>query len=128
MKELTKGEEEVMNVLWEHEKAFLKDIIEVFPEPKPAYTTVSTVIRVLVKKGFVGFNTYSKVHEYFPLIKKDEYFTKHLSRLANSFFGGSFSSLLSNFTTSDQLSLQDLEEIKSMINNQINHKKEQGNA
>ncbi|MFY0672381.1 MAG: BlaI/MecI/CopY family transcriptional regulator [Bacteroidia bacterium] len=123
MKELTKAEEELMNVLWKLEKAFLKDIIEAFPEPKPAYTTVSTVLRVLVKKEVVGFNTYSKVHEYFPRIKKKEYFKNHFSRIAKSFFGGSYTSLLSNFTSADNLSITDLEEIKSLIDSEIKKKK-----
>jgi BlaI family penicillinase repressor len=70
MKELTKAEEQIMQYLWRMKKAFLKDIVEQFPEPKPAYTTVSTVIRVLVKKGFIGYNTYGKVHEYFPKVTK----------------------------------------------------------
>lgn len=126
MKELTKAEEEVMNVLWKLEKAFLKDILEEFPEPKPAYTTISTVIRVLVKKEFVGYKTYSKVHEYFPKVKKKEYFKNHFSRIAKSFFGGSYTSLLSNFTSGDNLSVADLEEIKSLIDSEIEKKKNNG--
>jgi len=73
MKELTKAEEQVMHYVWKLKKGFLKDIIEQFPEPKPAYTTVSTVIRVLVKKGFIAYNTYGKIHEYYPKILKNEY-------------------------------------------------------
>ncbi len=77
MKELTKAEQQVMHHIWELNKSFLKDIVEAFPEPRPAYTTISTVIRVLVKKGFVGYNTHGKVHEYYTLVGREEYFRYH---------------------------------------------------
>jgi len=73
MQELTKAEEQVMQNLWKLKKGFLKDIVGQFPEPRPAYTTVSAVIRVLVKKGFIGFNSYGKVNEYYPKLAKNEY-------------------------------------------------------
>jgi len=97
MKELTKAEEQVMQYIWKLEKAFLKDIVEQFPDPKPAYTTISTVIRVLVKKEFVAYNTYSKVHEYFPLVSKTEYFRIHFKGFVKSFFNGSVSNFASFF-------------------------------
>ncbi len=81
MNELTKAEVQVMHYLWELEKSFLKDIVEAFPEPRPAYTTISTVIRVLVRKGYVGFNTYGKVHEYYPKISRKAYFRKHVKSI-----------------------------------------------
>ncbi len=90
MKELTKAEEQIMQVLWKLDKGFLKDIVEAMPDPKPAYPTVSTVIRVMVKKGFVGFNTYGKVHEYYPLISKKAYFRTHFKGMVQNFFGGSW--------------------------------------
>jgi predicted transcriptional regulator len=73
IKELTKAEEQVMQILWEIKKGFVKEVIEKMSEPKPAYNTVSTIIRILEKKGFVGYNSFGKTHEYFPLIAKDEY-------------------------------------------------------
>jgi len=73
MKELTKAEEQVMQYLWDIKKGFLKDIVDKYPEPKPAYTTISTVVRVLVNKGFIGFKTYGKSNEYYPLSSKKEY-------------------------------------------------------
>ena len=88
MKELTKAEEQIMQYLWKLEKGFLKDIVEQFPEPKPAYTTVSTVIRVLVKKGFISFNTYGKVHEYYAMVGKRDYTKAFFSGIFNSFFEG----------------------------------------
>ena len=74
-KELTKAEEQIMQVLWTLEKAFVKDIIEELPEPKPAYNTVSTIVRILQEKGFVSHKAYGKSHEYFPIISKEQYST-----------------------------------------------------
>jgi BlaI family transcriptional regulator, penicillinase repressor len=123
MKELTKAEEQVMQYIWKLEKAFLKDIVEQFPEPKPAYTTISTVIRVLVKKGFIGYNTYSKVHEYYPIISKDEYFKKHFKGIVKKFFNGSVSNFASFFTEDEDLSISELEQIKKMVEQKITDKK-----
>ncbi len=119
MKELTKAEEQVMQYVWMLEKAFLKDIVEQFPEPKPAYTTISTVIRVLVRKGFIGFNTYSKIHEYFPQIKKADYFKRHIKSLVKNFFNGSITSFASFFTTSNEMNITELEELKKLIEDKI---------
>ena len=88
-KELTKAEEQVMQYLWNIEKGFLKDIVDQFPNPKPAYTTVSTVIRVLVKKEFIGYNTFGKIHEYYPLVSKTNYFQNHVKSIITTFFNGS---------------------------------------
>ena len=123
MKELTKAEEQVMQYIWKLEKAFLKDIVEQFPEPKSAYTTISTVIRVLVKKGFIGYNTYSKVHEYYPIISKDEYFKKHFKGIVKKFFNGSVSNFASFFTEDEDLSISELEQIKKMVEQKITDKK-----
>ena len=112
MNELTKAEAQVMHYLWELEKGFLKDIVEAFPEPRPAYTTISTVIRVLVKKGFVAFNTYGKVHEYYPEISRKAYFRKHVKSIINKHFDGSVVSFASFFTGDEALDLGELEEIK----------------
>jgi predicted transcriptional regulator len=117
-KELTKAEEQVMQYLWNINKGFLKDIVDQFPEPKPAYTTVSTVIRVMVKKGFVGFNSYGKIHEYFPLIAKGEYFQNHVKSLINNYFNGSAPEFASCFAN-EQLILSELEEIKKLIDEKI---------
>jgi len=120
MKELTKAEEQVMRYLWKLEKAFLKDIIDEFPEPKPAYTTVSTVIRVLVKKKFILYNTYGKVHEYYPAISKTDYFRIHFKGVVKNFFSGSVSSFASCFTDDEDISLTELEEMKKMIEDRMN--------
>lgn len=119
MNELTKAEAQVMNYIWELEKSFLKDIVEAFPEPRPAYTTISTVIRVLVKKGYVDFNTYGKVHEYYPKVSRKSYFRKHVKSIINNHFDGSVVSFASSFTGDDAVDLGELEEIKLLIDQKI---------
>lgn len=117
-KELTKAEEQVMQYLWALEKGFLKDIVERFPEPRPAYTTVSTVIRVLVKKGFIGFNTYGKVNEYYPLISKSKYFRSTIKPMISNYITGSPEAFASFFNNA-KLTLTELEEIRKMIDERI---------
>lgn len=117
-KELTRAEEQIMQYLWGLKKGFLKDIVEKFPEPRPAYTTVSTVVRVLVRKGFIGFNTYGKVNEYYPLISKSRYFQQAIKPVISSYMSGSPHTLASFFHHS-KLSLSELEEIKQMIDERI---------
>jgi len=119
MSELTKAEAQVMHYIWKLEKSFLKDIVEAFPEPRPAYTTISTVIRVLVKKGYVDYNTYGKVHEYYPLVSRKDYFRKHVKSLINNHFDGSVVSFASFFTGDDAVDLSELEEIKQLIDQKI---------
>ena len=97
MKELTKAEEQVMQILWEIGKGFVNDILEKSPEPKPAYNTVSTIVRILVKKGFVDFKAYGKTHEYFPIITKKDYSSFYLKNFMGSYFEGSFQNLVSFF-------------------------------
>ena len=115
---LTKAEEQVMHYLWEMEHAFLKDIVDKFPEPKPAYTTVSTVIRVLVKKQVIGFTTYGKTNEYYPLLLKDTYFKGKLKPIISNYFKGSTASFASYFAE-QKLNLTELEEIKELIDEKI---------
>ena len=123
MKELTKAEEQVMHIIWELEKAFLKDVVEKFPEPKPAYTTVSTVIRVLVKKEFLGYNTYGKVNEYFPKVTKESYFKSHLGGVIKNFFDGSSRKFASFFTENQDMSIQELEQMKQLLEKKIDELK-----
>ena len=123
MKELTKAEEQIMQYLWKIKKGFLKDIVEQFAEPRPAYTTVSTVIRVLVKKGFIKFNTYGKLHEYYPAVDKKEYSKKFLKSWIGSFFNNSNKKFASFFMQDEDLNLTELEEMKKMIEEQIDKKR-----
>lgn len=118
IKELTKAEGQVMQILWDLEKGFLKDIVEKFPVPRPAYTTVSTVIRVLVKKKFIGFKTYGKINEYYPLVSKTAYFNSRVRPMISDYLRGSPSALASYFTYS-KLNVSELEEIRRLIDEKI---------
>ena len=118
-KELTKAEEQVMQYLWKIRKGFLKDVVDQFPEPKPANTTVSTVIRVLVRKGFIGYNAFGKVHEYYPKVTKSDYFRNHVRLIIDNFFNGSAPEFAS-FFANEQMNVSELEEIKRLIEEKIN--------
>ncbi|MCV9386015.1 BlaI/MecI/CopY family transcriptional regulator [Reichenbachiella ulvae] len=127
MKELTKAEEQVMQYLWELEKAFLKDIVEKFPEPRPAYTTVQTVVRVLTKKKFIGYETFGKTNQYYPLVSKGDYFRVHFKGVVNNFFNGSVSKFASFFTDDKELSITELEQMRQLIETKIKNLKDDGN-
>jgi predicted transcriptional regulator len=120
MNELTKAEEQVMQYAWKLEKSFLKDIVDQFPEPKPAYTTISTVVRVLVKKQYLNYKTYGKIRQYSPAVSKDIYFKRHMKQVIGSFFNGSVSNFASFFTNNEDLNLTELERMKLMIEQKIN--------
>ena len=117
-KELTRTEEQVMQILWRLNKTFLKDIAESFPQPRPTYTTVSTVIRVLVKKKFIGFKTYGKINEYHTLISKTDYFKTKLKPIMTNYFDGSKRDMASFFASTD-LNVSELEEVKLLIEEKI---------
>jgi BlaI family transcriptional regulator, penicillinase repressor len=125
MKELTKAEEQVMQYLWDLEKGFLKDIVEKFPEPRPAYTTISTVIRVLVKKGYIRYRTYGKTHEYAPAVSREKYFRGHVKTLISDYFNGSVVNFASFFTGGKELDLTELEEIRELVDMKIQQLKEE---
>ncbi len=117
MKELTKAEEQVMQLLWEKEEAFVKELVEAFDKPRPAYNTVSTIIRILETKGFVAHEAFGKTHRYYPLIKKEVY-TKHkLGNLVSDYFNGSFSNMVSFFTGNKKVSAKELDDILTHLNN-----------
>ena len=97
LKELTKAEDQVMQILWDLKAAFVKDIIEKMPDPKPAYNTISTIVRILETKGFVDHKAYGKTHEYFPVISKEKYTKFYLNNMLKGYFGGSFQNLVSFF-------------------------------
>lgn len=111
MKELTKAEEQIMHILWELEKGFVKDIIEKMPDPKPAYNTVSTIVRILEQKGFVDHNAYGKTHEYFPLVSKKEYTRSFMKNFVRNYFKGSFQEMVSFFAKEDKLSVSELDDL-----------------
>ena len=115
MKQLTKAEEEVMQLLWQLKKANVASILEQLPEPRPAYNTVSTIIRILEDKGFVSHDKVGKGHVYFPLVKKEEYSNQRLNTLVDGYFQGSFTSMVSFFMKKNDISLNELEAIMKTI-------------
>lgn len=116
MKPLTKAEEDIMQVLWQLEKANVKDIINILPEPKPAYNTVSTIVRILESKGFVDYEKKGKGHVYFPILKKQDYSNQSLNTLVENYFQGSFKSMLSFFVKKNDINIEELESVLKEIN------------
>nr|WP_262898754.1 BlaI/MecI/CopY family transcriptional regulator [Dawidia soli] len=115
IKELTKAEDQVMQILWKLEKAFVKDLVEAMPEPKPAYNTVSTIVRILETKGFVDHTAYGKTHEYYPLITKEKYTKFYLNNLLKGYFDGSFQNLVSFFARENKLSATDVQKLLAEV-------------
>jgi BlaI family transcriptional regulator, penicillinase repressor len=109
MNKLTKAEEQVMQILWRLKKGLVKDMLDEFPEPKPAYNTVSTIIRILEKKGFIDHKAYGTTYEYFPLVEKDEYAGIHFQDFMKNYFNGSFPRMAAYFASENNLSMKDME-------------------
>jgi len=123
MKELTRAEEQIMHVLWELGKAFVKDIVQRMSEPKPAYNTVSTVVRILEKKGFVSHKAYGKTYEYFPAVSKEKYTKLFMQNFVKKYFKDSYQDMVSFFAKDRNLTIGELEEIKKMIVEEIQKQK-----
>jgi BlaI family penicillinase repressor len=123
MKDLTKAEEQVMQVLWKINKGFVKDILEHFDEPRPAYNTVSTIVRILQEKGFVTHTAYGRTHEYYPVVTKSEYSKSHLSTFVNDYFSNSFEKMVSFFAKEKSISLNEMEEIMKIMDSEVKKQK-----
>jgi BlaI family penicillinase repressor len=121
--QLSNSEEQLMEHLWKLEKAFMKDLLEAFSEPKPATTTVATLLKRMIDKNFVAYNEFGNSREYYPLVKKEDYFSKHVNGLIKNFFNDSASQFASFFTTSTNLSQKELEELKKIIDVELQKKK-----
>jgi len=115
LKELTKVELQLMNVLWDKEQGFVNDILAEIPEPKPAYNTVSTFMRILVNKGFVGYESTGKSHRYYPLISREVYMESFMTGVKDTFFSGSFQSMISFFAKKEKLSKSEIESIMKIL-------------
>ena len=113
--ELTRAELELMQVIWKKEKVLVHDILDDLPEPKPAYNTVSTLVRVLEKKGFVGHKAYGKTYEYYPLVSKEDYTSRYMTGVLNNFFDGSLSRLVSFFSSNKSISVEETDKILEML-------------
>lgn len=117
---LTPTEEELMNHLWKLKRAFMKDLLECYPDPKPATTTISTLLTRMQDKNFVGYETTGKLREYFPLVTKESYFSKHLNGLIKNFFNDSPAQFASFFTKKTDLTQEELLQLKAIIDDQLN--------
>ncbi|MFN3801245.1 MULTISPECIES: BlaI/MecI/CopY family transcriptional regulator [Belliella] len=119
MRNLTRAEEQVMQILWEAEKGFVKDLLEKMEEPKPAYNTVSTIIRILERKGFVQHKAYGKSHEYYPIVSKDAYRSHSIKNLLSGYFNGSFTKLASFFAKDENLDVKEVEKILNEVKDEV---------
>ncbi|PTQ95687.1 putative transcriptional regulator [Mucilaginibacter yixingensis] len=115
IKELTRAEEQIMQVLWQLGKGFVKEVIDQLPEPKPAYNTVSTIIRILETKGFIGHNAFGKSHEYYPLITREQYQNFATDKLLNGYFDNSVKRMFSFFVQKEKIDLKEADEIMQLI-------------
>jgi BlaI family penicillinase repressor len=115
MVELTKAEEKIMRILWKIGKGFIKDIQSEFPEPKPPYNSVSTIVRVLVKKDIVSYKQYGTTYEYFPLITKNEYRKGQLNRLVKDYYNNSLKQVVNFFSESKNLDINEVDEVMKML-------------
>jgi len=120
--QLPKAEEELMNHLWKLERAFMKDLLEAYPEPKPATTTVATLLKRMIDKGFIAYVVFGNSREYFPLVKKEDYFSKHVNGLIKTFFNDSASQFASFFTKETNLTKEELEDLKTLIDKELKNK------
>jgi predicted transcriptional regulator len=123
MKSLTKAEEQVMQALWRVERAFLRQIVDAMPAPKPHQNTVATLLKILVEKEFVGVTVLGRHHEYFPLVTKDEYSKRTIKQIVKGYFEGSFSNVVSFMVKEKNISVEELEKLLHEIKKQKNQKK-----
>ncbi len=115
MEKLTKKEEQAMQVLWTVKRGFVKDLLENYPDPKPHYNTVSSLIRLLEEKGYVGHKAYGNTHQYYPLVTREEYRKEFISDVVDSYFGNSYMNVVSFFAREQNISADELREIIKMI-------------
>ena len=120
MKKLTNAEEEVMQILWSLEKGFIRDILEQFPDPKPPYTTVLSVIRVLEKKEFVSHTQFGNTYQYFALVTKEDYASEHFNHFLSGYFNNSFPKMAAFFARENNLTMSELEEIIRLTQKELN--------
>ena len=121
--QLSKSEEQIMELIWKQGKVFMKDLIESFPEPKPAATTIATLLKRMQDKGFVAYTLFGNSRQYYPLVKKSDYFSKHVKGIIKNYFNNSPAQFASFFTTTTNLSMEELEELKKIVDQEIKKKK-----
>ncbi|RIA09000.1 putative transcriptional regulator [Flavobacteriaceae bacterium MAR_2010_72] len=117
MEKLTNKEEEIMHILWKLEKAFVKDVLEEIKQDKPHYNTLSTIIRNLEDKGYVGYTAYGKTHQYYPIVSKEAYKERYMNTAIENYFNNSYKNVVSFFAKEEKISLDELKEIIALIEN-----------
>ncbi|MBN9299060.1 MAG: BlaI/MecI/CopY family transcriptional regulator [Filimonas sp.] len=120
---LSKTEEELMEIIWKYEKVFMKDILENYPEPKPASTTIATLLKRIQEKGYIDYEVFGNSRQYYPLVKKDDYFSKHVKGMIEKYFDNSPLQFASFFTTTSNLSEKELESLRKIVEDEIKRKK-----
>ena len=123
MKPLTKAEEQIMQVLWKTEKAFLREVVEQMPAPKPHQNTVATLLKILIEKEFVDIRLIGRNHQYYPLVSKEEYSKRTMKQLVKGYFEGSFSNVVSFLVKENNISIEELESLLKQIKKQKNQSK-----
>ncbi len=113
---LTKGEEQIMHFIWDLGRCIVSDIIKKMPDPKPPHSTISSIVRILERKGFVDHKAYGRTHEYFPIVSRDQYSQKSIRRLVSDYFDGSMNQLVSFLVKEEDLNTEDLKEIIDQMN------------
>ena len=121
--QLSKSEEQLMELIWKQEKIFMKELIENYPDPKPATTTIATLLKRMQDKGFVAYTLFGNSRQYYPLVKKSDYFTKHVKGIIKNYFDNSPIQFASFFTTSTNLTTSDLEDLKKIVEQEIKRKR-----
>ena len=124
IKQLNRSELQIMKYLWILEKGFMKDIVEKFPEPRPAYTTISTLLKRMVDKEYIGFERLGRDKAYYPILKKNAYFKKQVNGMIHHFFNDSKAQFASFFAKNADLSMQELEELQELLKEKMNQKKD----
>jgi BlaI family transcriptional regulator, penicillinase repressor len=122
IKELTNAEEEIMQILWRLKKAFIKEILEKFDDPRPAYSTVSTTVRILFEKGFVDYKAYGRTYQYFPVISKDEYRKARMSIFVRDYFSNSYQKMVSFFVREETITVKEMDEITEVLRKEVKEK------
>lgn len=121
--QLSKSEEQLMELIWKQEKVFMKDLIENYPDPKPATTTIATLLKRMQEKGFVAYNLFGNSRQYYPLVKKSDYFSKHVKGIIKNYFDNSPMQFASFFTTATNLTTSELEALKKIVDQELKRKK-----
>lgn len=121
--QLTKAEEHLMEVIWRQEKVFMKDLIDGYPDPKPATTTIATLLKRMQDKGFVGYEVFGNSRQYYALVKKTDYFSRHVKNMIRNYFDNSPMQFASFFTTATNLTSVQLEELKKIVDKEIKRKR-----